>query len=112
MGFRNQMIHLSLDNGIGSHLRSAIESVFNRPAGYLAGLDDVVCSGSVVRLGVTYDVNDVRLERHLDVDADCQVSTRCSRFHWVAEQTGAGLPPDMETLILPKVRSFLALPAF
>ena len=50
-------------------------------------------------------VDDVRLERHLQVDAGGQVGAGGGRVQRIAEQTGAGLLPDAEIGVLPAARS-------
>ena len=95
-GFADQFFFALLDRGIGGHIRRAAQRILNRPPGQLAGFDHIVGGGGVVRLGVPDDVDDVRLERHLQVDAGCQVRAGRVRIQRVAEQAGARLPPDAE----------------
>ncbi len=67
----------------------------------------------MVRLGMTDDVDDLRLERHLQVDAGGQVAAGRMRVEGVTEQAGAGLLPDAEIRLLNRgARSVPAPPAF
>ena len=72
------------------------QRILDRPPGQLAGFDHILGGGGVVGLGVPDHVDDVRFERHLQVDAGRQVGARGRRVERVAEQAGAGLPPDAE----------------
>ena len=51
----------------------------------------------MMSFGMPNDVDDMRFECHLHIDAGCQVRPCGIWVERVAEQAGAGLPPDTES---------------
>jgi len=60
----------------------------------------------MIRFRVPNYVNDVRFERHLDVNARSEVRSGGIVIQRITEQTGSGLPPNMECLIFQGLDQF------
>ena len=90
------------NDGVGGHIRRA-HRVFDGAAGDAAGDDDIVRGGGVIGLGVTNDVVDVRLERHLQIGGGGQMSTSRFGVERMREQSDAGLFPDFEIVVFERL---------
>ncbi len=95
-GFIHQLGAPLLDCRVAAHLRRPLQGIFDRPARQPAGLDHIRSRRGVVRFGVADHMHDVRLQCHLQIDAGCQVCPGSGGIQRVAQQPGAGLPPDAE----------------
>ena len=92
----NQFFFALLDGRRSRHIWLTAQGVLDGPAGQFASLDHIVGGGGVVGLCVADHVDDVGPQRHLQVDASCQLGTGGIHIHRVTQQTSACLPPNAE----------------
>ena len=97
-GFFEEHAAAPLHAWIGSHIGQAEQALRYRAVGDAAGFDQFGRGSGMMRFGVADDVDDVRLELHLQAHRRRQVAARHARVGRIGRKAAARLAPDAEVV--------------